>query len=338
MKMEKIAVIGRFEPFHKGHAPLLDQAFDSGEHVLIVLGSSFKARNAKNPFIWEERAAMISSTLNEDQKSRVSFIPVRDYYDDTLWSNEIIRAVQDTGNKDAREIGLIGLKKDASSYYLDLFPGWNSINSQQHGKIDATSIRQIYFETENQPAARALLSGLLPESVAAYMDGWKHLPQYQQMQEEHFAIEAYKKRWGEGPFTTVDAIVTVSEHVLLVRRNHHPGKGLWAIPGGYLEQRERLIQAAIRELKEETNLALIDSTIAEKFKKALVFDRADRSLRGRVITHVHHFDFGDSRLFEVKADGIETLEAKWFPIADLDKMESQLFEDHFSILTHFLKI
>jgi len=51
--------------------------------------------------------------------------------------------------------------------------------------------------------------------------------------------------------------VVVIEHagkILLGKRNIDPGKGLWSFPGGYVNRSERVEDAAMREIKEETNL------------------------------------------------------------------------------------
>lgn len=51
--------------------------------------------------------------------------------------------------------------------------------------------------------------------------------------------------------------VVLIEHqgrVLLGKRNHDPGKGLWSFPSGYVNRGEKLEEAAVREVKEETNL------------------------------------------------------------------------------------
>jgi bifunctional NMN adenylyltransferase/nudix hydrolase len=165
------------------------------------------------------------------------------------------------------------------------------------------------------------------------------LPQYEQMKKEHLAIEKGKKTWGLGPFITVDAVVTVSNHVLMVRRGGDVGNGLWAIPGGFLDPRERLLQGAIRELKEETGLAALNSSMEESLKGVAVFDHADRSSRGRTITHAHWFDLGEARQLPLVAGADDAAEAKWIPFTDLPEMEEQFFEDHFScILKHFLPI
>jgi len=42
--------------------------------------------------------------------------------------------------------------------------------------------------------------------------------------------------------------------VLLVQRGHNPGKGTWTIPGGYVDQRESIEDAIVREIQEETGI------------------------------------------------------------------------------------
>ncbi len=52
----------------------------------------------------------------------------------------------------------------------------------------------------------------------------------------------------------VGAVVFRGEEVLLVRRGKEPFKGQWSIPGGGLEHGERLTDAVIREVREETGV------------------------------------------------------------------------------------
>ncbi|MCP4542533.1 MAG: NUDIX hydrolase [Chloroflexi bacterium] len=60
------------------------------------------------------------------------------------------------------------------------------------------------------------------------------------------------------PKTTVAAIVTTERdeggRVLLIRRKKAPFKGQWCLPGGHIEQDERVQEAVVREVKEETGL------------------------------------------------------------------------------------
>ena len=57
-----------------------------------------------------------------------------------------------------------------------------------------------------------------------------------------------------GPALTVDAVWIRAGRVLLVRRGRPPFKGLWAFPGGFVELRETVERAVVRELREETGL------------------------------------------------------------------------------------
>jgi len=136
---------------------------------------------------------------------------------------------------------------------------------------------------------------------------------------------------------TVEGLVRIADRVLLIRRGNAPGKGLLAMPGGFIEQRETACQSALRELQEETGLRLLASEMEHALKAVQVFDHPDRSQRGRVITHAFHFDLGPRRLPEI-AGGDDAAEARWVEIAQLPSLEEQFHDDHFHILDFFLGI
>lgn len=56
------------------------------------------------------------------------------------------------------------------------------------------------------------------------------------------------------PALTVDAVALRGGRVLLIRRGRAPFRGMWAFPGGFVEQREFVERALLRELREETGL------------------------------------------------------------------------------------
>src|SRR5690606_3121097 len=114
-------------------------ALASAPRVVIVLSSAFHARSARNPFTWQERAAMIADTLADADRQRVSFVALRDYYDDARWANVLRREVQRHAGEGS-QLALVGHFKDASSYYLNHFPHWQLIAADNDRGIDATRI------------------------------------------------------------------------------------------------------------------------------------------------------------------------------------------------------
>lgn len=139
------------------------------------------------------------------------------------------------------------------------------------------------------------------------------------------------------PLVTVDSIVwSLDEErdfkVLLVRRKNDPYKGLWALPGGYLEMDESAISGAKRELKEETGLT--DKGRGILFGGFFEYrDAVDRDPRGRTISFV--FDFFCHPHAEVKP-GDDAEEVKWFPMDNLPDMafdHKEIIDKEFEILS-----
>lgn len=56
------------------------------------------------------------------------------------------------------------------------------------------------------------------------------------------------------PKVAVGAIVAREGRILLTRRAHDPGRGLWGLPAGYMEWDERVEDATVREVREESGL------------------------------------------------------------------------------------
>jgi len=117
------------------------------------------------------------------------------------------------------------------------------------------------------------------------------------------------------PMVTVDALLFAvcngRKSVLLIRRGNEPFKGLWAIPGGFLEMDEELVNAAKRELFEETGIEGIE------LKQMHTFGTIGRDPRGRMITIVYTATLDK----EIKPKpGDDAVEAKWFDIDDLPKL------------------
>ena len=342
-KFDYLVLIGRFQPFHNGHFSLLRRALNQAGKVIVILGSSLKHRSIKNPFSDAERQQMISASIAAEDKeaaNRVKFCMVRDFYNDTKWIAAIQEAVQKSIDKPNARVGIIGNCKDESSYYLKVFPQWELIEGPTV-VLNATDIRHLMFEQENESGNWMLIETTVPASVYAFIKAFKQMPMFKDLLKEHDYIKKYKATWEKAPypptFVTVDVVAYCKGHVLMVKRGDYPNKGLWALPGGFVNQHERLMNAALRELKEETGMELLDGYLRSFAKDNEVFDHPDRSLRGRTITHAYFFELMLGELPTVKG-GDDAAQAKWIPVGELKEMEPMIFEDHLEIVNRFLNI
>jgi bifunctional NMN adenylyltransferase/nudix hydrolase len=336
-------LVGRFQPFHNAHLALLRRALEVAPQAVVVIGSAHQARTPKNPFTSTERAEMIRLALTEDERARVRFLPVRDYYDQARWLRVVGDAIDAMTGGAHAQVALVGHLKDATSEYLRGFAGWQFVPVERLPGAGGTALRDALFAAEpaQLDATLAALVDQAPPSTLDFVRAWAALPFLATLRREWQMLVEYHDAWRGTPyppvFVTVDAVVRCAGHVLLIRRGQPPGEGLYAVPGGFIEPRETAYQSALRELAEETHLALLGDTMQRCLQATAVFDHPDRSLRGRTITHAHFFDLGDRELPEVRA-GDDARSAEWRPIAAISALEDRFHDDHFHMLDHFLRL
>jgi len=94
--------------------------------------------------------------------------------------------------------------------------------------------------------------------------------------------------------------------ILMVKRGNHPFMGYWALPGGFVDMDESLDKAALRELKEETN---IDNIYMEQL---YTWGDVDRDPRTRTIG-CSYMSLADSSKLDIKA-GDDAEDAAWFRV------------------------
>lgn len=349
-EFDLLVFIGRFQPFHKEHKRVIEIALEKSKNVLVLVGSAGSPRNIRNPFTFDERVNFIFDSFKGE--TRITIAPIYDKtYNDSAW----IKQIQDTVTAKALEIanpdgfqvngtadikiGLIGAAKDHTSYYLKMFPQWGSVNVPLDEPMHATAIRNAFLDGSNQKYQ--VCGSTLPSNVADFLyDDFINTEAYTQLQSELAHANKYKKSWEAAPYpvkhVTCDAIVEQSGHVLLVKRRAEPGKGLWALPGGHLEQHERLMDGVIRELREETLIKIPEPVLRGSVVDTHMFDDPFRSNIGRVITYAAHIKLPNAKTMPNVKGSDDAEKAKWVPISDLK--EDLFFDDHYHILCYFLGI
>lgn len=331
-------VIGRFQPFHNAHLHLIKHALERCEKVVVLVGSYKSARTIRNPFTFEERQMMIMESLDCEDALRVFVCPIRDHlYNDNLWITEVQRAVEEI-TQGASPI-LFGHDKDNSSYYLNLFPQWHFSEVGKFEECDsASSVRRSLFECGHDYDGTAWHK-CVPTGTKEVILQFSKSDRFADLKKEYNFITEYKAAWASSPFppmfVTVDSVVIKSGHILVVRRRGVPGKGMIALPGGYLNQNELIVDGALRELKEETGINVAKDVLKESIVAERVFDHPLRSLRGRTITHAFCINLGSGNLPKVK--GMDDADkAWWVPLHEVYEREDQFFDDHFHIVSNFV--
>jgi len=330
-----LVLIGRFQPFHNAHLEIIKRATALTDNLVIITGSAAQPRTYKNPFTSAERAQMIKAATGGLSLSIHIEENFDTIYNDQAWAvriQSIVSRYRILGTKTA----IIGHKKDESSFYLDMFPQWEYVDVESIEPLSAVNIRDLYFKRD---VNMNFIKAVVPQTTFVYLDAFKDTPEYEQIiREREFLIE-HNKQYASLKyppiFSTADAVVICSGHILMIKRRAEPGKGLWALPGGYVNANtdKSVEDAAIRELREETMIKVPAPVLRGSIVRSKVFDAIDRSPRGRIITHAFHIQLPDGELPKVKGSD-DAEKARWVPIAEVKSEEC--FEDHYEILQHFL--
>lgn len=329
--------VGRFQFFHDGHREVMRQALALGRHFVVPVGSSRQARSLRNPLNFDEVRRTILGAFEPAEQARISVVPLLDKYNDVEWTADVQAAVQGVAGAGSPRVGLIGHSKDRSSYYLRMFPQWASVEVAHHRELSATPMREAYLA--DAEAGLATWASHMPSNVVAFLRDFAQSEAYANLAEEAGFITEYKRKWAAAPypptFVTTDAVLVQSGHILLVERRNNPGKGLLALPGGFVDQHERIKDAMIRELREETRLKVPTGFLEGSIKAMQVFDYPYRSARGRTISHAFLIVLGGDTSGLPKVRGSDDARrAFWMPIGEL--VPEQMFEDHWHIIRTML--
>lgn len=354
-----LAYLGRFQPFHLGHQHVIEQGLRHGARKIVIgVGSANRPRTFRNPFTYEERVDMIRAAMGYDP--RLVYEPINDAtYNNEGWTAQVQAAVAKhiRGNQ---RVGLLGYSKDASSYYLKMFPKWREVSAQPYRTrtdmiLDASIIRNTYFagdfidhmyEDLLHPATvdflkrfRSDASFLTDNDLFRQNGKIRFESAFDLIYREYDYLKTYHKQWAAAPypptFVTVDNIVIQSGHILLVKRKAMPGEGLLALPGGFIGKSEDIMDASLRELVEETKIKVDERILRRCMGSSVCFADPNRSQRGRTITfsHLYHLDPGP--LPKVRgSDDAHRVGTKWYPLNEVrdPAFDALMFEDHSDVI------
>jgi 8-oxo-dGTP diphosphatase len=112
-------------------------------------------------------------------------------------------------------------------------------------------------------------------------------------------------------YLTADAVLIVQDQVLLVQRKNEPFKGKWAFPGGFIDENEKVLEGAKRELREETGIENVSLT------QFGAYGDPGRDPRGRTVSIVFWSFLTEKPTAKASDDAAY---CRWFPLNQLPEM------------------
>lgn len=349
-QFDKAVVIGRFQPFHNGHAAMVRKALEEAKTVYILLGSAYAYPNVLNPLTARERQTMIFSWLNAnfpiEDTVRVQFEHIPDYlYNEEKWKTSVRTAIRET--KDDK-IAIYGYEKDAGSYWLKAF-GWTHVPVppvQIDGKdLSATDLRPIIFNHKNGWTKQLLR--FVPQETVNYIDKWMMEDTFWRLFYEYEKWESELEKFKNYPYPdalnccTGDSVVVCNNHLLVIRRKFAPGKDALALPGGHKNANETFLDCAIRELLEEVRIKVPEKVIRGSIRNSMLFDHPKRSVhfsKPTVAQYIKLEPNNDGSLPRIMGGADDALEAFWMPLHEVVQRQGEFFDDHYQIVVAFTGI
>jgi nicotinamide-nucleotide adenylyltransferase len=142
MKNKIALIVGRFQPFHKGHLFLIEKALKKADKVVIGIGSA-NILDKDNPIDFETRKKVIKAVFYKEriEKRLLKIVPLPDYFDDRKWLDNLKEQVgkfdlalgnNEWTNNILKKAGYKVLKVDY--YKRPLYEGWRIRKLIKEGK------------------------------------------------------------------------------------------------------------------------------------------------------------------------------------------------------------
>lgn len=129
------------------------------------------------------------------------------------------------------------------------------------------------------------------------------------------SVEGGDRRYPIRPVLGVGALIFEGHRILLVQRGKEPLAGYWSLPGGGVETGERLEDAIVREVFEETGLAVTADSLAT------VFERLMHDESGGCEYHYVLIDFYCTIKGGELRPGDDSRAVRWFDLSEIEGLE-----------------
>ena len=323
-------VIGRFQPYHKGHHDLVTKASRENDTVLLIIGSTNVLPNFKNPLTKEERKWLIVKQLTASNLTNVviRFQNDKDYDDD--WIQDVNGHVLSL-EEDPTQVVVYCNSKD-EAYYRDTFI--YPVETVDVTHISATTLRRFWYGGK----LTATGNFIHKETMNHLLDH----PDFARLRKEDEATTDNKVKKENGhpfnnPVEPVSFAVIIKEGKILVgRRTNARGMGQLGLPGGFVNKDESTLDASIRETQEELGVNL--RSLIQEGKAVCMAQAVEENLDDLGTRTI-----GINYLFVIRPDtevtpviNDETSEFQWLPIADVCEDRTLLFYNHNRIVRHLL--
>lgn len=353
---------GRFQIVHEGHVANFKAMAEKCYHPIINIGSINQSRDTRNPLDFEQRKciwqAAILGEFGADTLARTSIIGQEDLGNPVRWASAVEKQVSAIVDEyflpnSFPDVAIFGHRKDPTSFYLDDFPNYILEEVDAVDGVSATQLRDQLFHFSDSAYADKWLDTQIPYWNVDVLRDFMGSPDFADLLIEQKKIDEAAEAWEGSPypviFNTADAIIVQGNRLLMVKRRGYPGKGLWALPGGFINYRERVIDAAIREATEETGIDVSKTVLRNALVDTFFEDNPWRSTRGRTITFASIFHLKPTPRGKTPAErrksmalpfvkGMDDAElADWVTFDEVRAMRSSIFEDHAILIDRALE-